>query len=145
MVSWLVLGVLGVRGDAERRAPPYWTLVGRTEQGVAMLLRVDEHGRLRTFRTGVAGRCNDGSVRNIGWRPSESGAPARFSSRGPSLEAEEVSERHRPDGSSSYITLRLNGSISRDRGHGTLRYTARYGLAAGGSLRCESPVVRWTA
>ena len=49
---------------------------------------VDEQGKLRTFDTRVAGECSNGETRSVGWHPSASGAPARFSGRGPRFEAE---------------------------------------------------------
>jgi hypothetical protein len=81
----------------------------------------------------------------VGWRPSPSGAPAHFSSRGPRFEAEESGTTNYPDGASSNTTLRLAGRVSPVHASGTLRYAGRYRAVDGTPSRCESPVVRWSA
>ena len=106
---------------------------------------VDEQGKLRTFDTRVAGECSNGETRSVGWHPSASGAPARFSGRGPRFEAEEVLQRSYPDGSSVHSTLRLAGRVSRFEAAGTVRYISRYRLRDGSTSRCESSAVPWSA
>jgi len=143
MLTSLVFGLVTVL--QKDRTPPRWSLEGRTEQGFAIHMDVDERGKLRTFDTRVAGMCANGATRSVGWRPSGNGAPARFTGRGPRFEAEEVKQTSFPDGSYSHLTLKLAGRVSRTEASGTVRYVARYRLTDGSTTRCESRAVPWSA
>ena len=134
LVGFLLLG----QPFADPREPPYWTLRGKTEQGEAIKLRLDSHGRVRTFAVTVDIYCSGNYVSNTGWHPSEGGAPARFSSRGPRFEA--IEERTYGQGDGAVIVRGvLRGRVSRDRASGTVEMSRGY------DQECDSDPVRWTA
>ena len=117
----------------------------RQEQGYAIHMDVDEQGKLRTFDTRVAGTCANGERRSVRWHPGGTGAPARFTGRGPRFAAEEIKHTNFADGSSSHLTLKLAGRVSRREASGTIRYVARDRLTDGSTTRCESRAVPWSA
>ena len=126
-------------GDAKEA--PYWTLRGRTDQGDDIKLRLDAHGRVRTFDVRADLYCEGGGISNTGWHPSEGGAPARFGSRGPRFEAVENRRYARPDGSTLIVGAVLRGRVSRTHASGTVEMTR----TVDGHEQCSSGAVRWTA
>jgi hypothetical protein len=119
---------------------PYWTMRGTTEQGEDIKLRLDAHARVRTFDVRVDLYCEGGGISFTRWNPSESGAPARFGSRGPRLDAVENRSYAQPDGSTLIVGGVLRGRVSRSRATGTVEMTR----TIGGHEQCSSGPMRWT-
>jgi hypothetical protein len=64
MLSSLVLGVAVIAYN--NREPREWSLAGHTRQGWPISLRVDDHGKLRTFWTRITGGCSNRTVHGSG-------------------------------------------------------------------------------
>jgi hypothetical protein len=139
VVFVMVLVGLGfVLAPKSRPQPtPYRTLRGTTDQAIDIRIRLDERRRVRTFEARADMFCTGGSVTHSGWYPSDGGAPARFTSRGPRFEAVEL--RHEPSGVVLGGTLR--GTIDSDGASGTLEMSR----SVHGRQRCSSGLVSWTA
>jgi hypothetical protein len=134
----LVAFLLAAKPFTPKLQPPSWSLRGETSQGEEIKLRLDMHGRVRTFTVSADLTCfGGGRIRSSSWSPSDSGAPARFTSRGPRLRAYEV--RHFPSGRIARAELR--GTVTRHRASGTVTMSNDEGRAPD----CTSGPVRWSA
>ena len=141
----VVLGLAGYALTAGRFAtaepPRYRTLRGETNQVEEVKLRLDLQGRVRTFEARVDMYCAGGETSATTWSPSEGGAPARFASRGPRVEAVEVRRYRRADGPDLIVRGVLRGTVSRTRASGTVEMTR----SVGGREECASGAVPWRA
>jgi hypothetical protein len=124
---------------------PYWTLTGKTEQGHAIRLHLDDHGRFVTFETRIDGTCDDGSASGGSWTPGESGAYARITVRGPKVEAEETTDEESAGGATTHSTWLLSGRRSHGEWRGTMHFTSRWDMPDEAAYDCLSPIVHWTA
>ena len=131
------LAQTGLSADANGRVA-----ARATDQVEAIKLRLDVHGRVRTFTVSADLTCfGGGSVLSSSWSPSESGAPSSFTSRGPRLRAYEVRRYPQPEGPDRIARAELRGTVTRDHASGTLSMSNDQGRAPD----CTSGPVRWTA
>jgi hypothetical protein len=142
VLSTSLLGVLHIRGQD---SAPAWTLGGETDQGHVIRLRLDAKGRVQTFELRASEQCSTGRLTSSGWHPSGSGAPARFRSRGPRLQATEFRRFEHADGSVSTANAELRGRVSKLGASGTVRLNNTYRWPDGRHEECESGRVAWTA
>jgi hypothetical protein len=136
----LIVLLLVVKPFAAADPPRYWTLRGETNQVEVVKLRLDLQGRVRTFEAHVDMYCSGGSTSSTTWAPSEGGAPARFASRGPRVDAVEV-RRYRRAGPDLIVRGVLRGTVSRNRASGTVEMTR----SVGEREECASGAVPWRA
>ena len=130
-----ILALLLAAKPFAAREAPFWSLHGKTDQYEPIKLRLDERGRIRTFTVSADLWCDVGTVL-WRWAPSEGGAPARFSGRGPRFRAVEVHRR----GPDRVDRLVIQGTVSHRRASGTREMSTE-----GGQADCKSDTVRWSA
>jgi hypothetical protein len=123
----------------------YWTLRGHTSQNDTIRLRLDARRRIRTFEVTTQLRCSNGGWTSTEWRPSESGAPARFGSRGPRFDAEEFRRFEHAGGAVSTSEGTIRGIIDGDEARGTVVAYTSYRWPDGRRQVCTSGRVRWSA
>jgi hypothetical protein len=124
---------------------PYWTLEGPTSQNDTVRLRLDWRRRVRTFEVRTQLRCTSGYLTSTNWQPSDSGAPARFGSRGPRFDAEEFRRFEHPDGAVSTSEGTIRGVIAKSGARGTVTAYTSYTSPDGRREICSSGRVSWTA
>jgi hypothetical protein len=143
VVALGVVGFLLVAKPFEPKAEPaYWTLRGETDQFQEIRLRLDVHGKVRTFAVRADLTCfGGGGIPASRWEPAEGGTPATLTSRGPRLRAYEVRHYPQPSGPDRIARAELRGTVSRERASGTLFMSNDQARAPD----CTSGPVRWTA
>jgi hypothetical protein len=97
-------------------------VVGSTETGQRLVLKLDDDGVLRSWDIWLHGRCFDGSLDALHWWPDDNGAPARFTRRGDVVDAVETGDDALANGTRVPVTVRLHARVTDRRATGTFRY-----------------------
>jgi hypothetical protein len=138
----LVGFLLAAKPFEPKPEPEYWTLRGVTDQYRDIKLRLDVHGRVRTFAVSADLTCYGGGTLPASlWAPSEGGAPTDFTHRGPRLRAFEVRRYRQAAGPDRIVRGELRGTVSRDRARGTLFMSNDQARKPD----CNSGPVHWSA